>query len=55
MKTYEQALYNVHKALVQDINHKMNYKDVEYIEGMLDAARIVLDMMENEISKKEDE
>lgn len=48
MKTYEQALFDAHKALVDDIDHKMPYKNSEYIAGMLDAARIILIMMRNE-------
>ena len=55
MKTYEQALFDVHKALLVNIDSKIPYKDSEYIEGMLDAARIVLNMMKNETFKKEDE
>ena len=55
MKTYEQALFDVHKALTDDIEYKMAYKDQEYIMGMLDAAQIVLDMMTNEVNEKEDE
>ena len=55
MKTYEQALFDVHKVLIDDIEYKMAYKEQEYIMGMLDAARIVLNMMKNETIKKEDE
>lgn len=55
MKTYEQALFDVHKSLLVNIDSKIPYKDSEYIEGMLDAARIVLNMMKNETFKKEDE
>lgn len=53
MKTYEQALFDAHKVMLDDIDHKMEYKDPEYIAGMLDAARIVLNMMKNETIKKE--
>ena len=48
MKTYKDALFDVHEALLDDINYKMPYKDAEYIAGMLDAARIVLTMIKNE-------
>ena len=53
MKTYEQALFDAHKALLDDIDYKMPYKSSEYIAGMLDAARIVLIMMSNEHYKNE--
>lgn len=53
MKTYEQALFDAHNALIKNISQKMGYKDSEYIAGMLDAARIVLTMMSNEVNKKE--
>ena len=55
MKTYEQALFDVHKSLLVNIDSKIPYKDSGYIAGMLDAARIVLNMMKNETFKKEDE
>ena len=55
MKTYKQALYDAHEAMLDDIDYKMEYKDSEYIAGMLDAARIVLIMLTNELNKKEDE
>ena len=53
MKTYEHALFDAHKALLDDIDYKMQYKDSEYIAGMLDAARIILIMMSNEHYKNE--
>ena len=55
MKTYEQALFDAHKALHDDIEHKMPYKDSDYIAGMLDAARIILTMMSNEHYNNENE
>ena len=55
MKTYEQALFDVHKSLIDDIEYKASYKDSGYIAGMLDAARIVLNIMKNETFKKEDQ
>ena len=55
MKTYEKALFDVHSELTKNISQKMSYKEVEYIEGMLDAARIVLNMIKNEVNEKEDE
>lgn len=53
METYEQALFDAHGALLNDIELKMSYKDIEYIEGMLDAARIVLTMMRDELNDRE--
>ena len=53
MKTYEEALFDVHKALLDDIDHNLPFLPSEYISGMLDAARIVLNMMKNETIKKE--
>ena len=53
MKTYEQAFFDVHNELMMHISQKMSYKEVEYIEGMLEAAQIVLDMMADELKKKE--
>ena len=55
MKTYGQALYDAHEAMLDEIENKMAYKDANYIAGMLDAARIVLTMLTNELNKKEDE
>ena len=55
MKTYEQALFDVHKSLLVNIDSKIPYKDSEYILGMLDAARIVLNMMKKEADNKGDE
>ena len=55
MKTYEQALFDAHKALHDDIEQKMPYKDSDYIAGMLDAARIILTMMSNEHYNNENE
>ena len=55
MKTYEKALFDVHSELTKNISQKMSYKEVEYIEGMLDAARNVLNMMKKEADNKGDE
>lgn len=55
MKTYRKALYDAHEAMLDDIENKMAYKDAEYILGMLDAARIVLTMLTNELNKKEED
>ena len=55
MKTYEEALFDVHKVLSNDISKKISQKDHEYINGMLDAAQIVLVMIMCEANKKEGE
>ena len=55
MKTYEDALFDAHKALLNDIELKIGYKDQEYIEGMLDAARLVLAAIKTEVQNKKGE
>ena len=55
MKTYEEALFDVHKVLSNDISKKIGQKDHEYINGMLDAAQVVLTMIMCEANKKEGE
>lgn len=55
METYEQALFDVHKAIYEDIENKLPYESSEYLKGMLDAAIIVLTMISDEVNKKEGE
>ena len=51
MKTYEQGLLDAHKEISDVIKYKLPYESSGYIKGMLDAARIVLVMLTNEVNE----
>lgn len=52
MKTYKDALFDVHKELIKNIELKIETKDNEYLEGLLEAGEIVLAMIAKEDRKK---